>query len=98
MCASFNAGVRQSTAKMGPSQMRDELKRNNSDRFSIPSFLELRSAITTLGNKSRRTQGGEVPLCRNGERCPGDVPVVQAHLLAVRHVVRHSQSVITVSQ
>jgi len=58
----YNAGVRQSTAKMGPSQMREELKRNNPDRFSIPSFLELRSAITTLGNKSRATQGGEVPL------------------------------------
>ena len=51
--ALFNRGACKSSLKLGPVQMRDELKRMCPDRFSIPSRAELRKYVSALFMKAK---------------------------------------------
>ena len=53
--AFFNRGACKSSLKMGPAQMREELKRKYPSRFSIPSRAELRTCISALFMKAKNS-------------------------------------------
>ena len=58
--ALFNRGACKSSLKLGPAQMRDELKRKYPSRFSIPSRAELRTYISALFMKAKNSSTGMV--------------------------------------
>ena len=58
----FNSGVITSTSKIGPAQMREELRRRYPGKFSIPSQQELRSKVSTLFMASKAIGGQPVPI------------------------------------
>ena len=58
----FNSGVFSSTSKIGPAQMREELRRRYPGKFSIPSQQELRSKVSTLFMASKAIGGQPVPI------------------------------------
>lgn len=54
----FNRGVADSSKKMGPAQMLEELKRKHPGKYSVPSESEIRTEISVLFGKQEKA-GGE---------------------------------------
>jgi hypothetical protein len=59
--ALFKKGVKETTAKLGPAQMHEALKRKYPGRYSMPSESEIRSAIGGLvaAQKSKKNEGDD---------------------------------------
>jgi hypothetical protein len=67
----FFSGVQDSSAKKGPSQMYEELKRKHLGKYSIPSESEIRVAISTLYGKQKA--GGAAGSSAEGTEEVGDL-------------------------
>jgi hypothetical protein len=55
----FLSGVKDSSAKKGPSQMHEELRHKHRGKYSIPSESEIRTAISTLFQR-QKTSGVDI--------------------------------------
>lgn len=64
----FNRGASVSSEKMGPSIMREALKRRYPGRLSIPTESELRTKISQLFSKSKTTRDGLVQEATTGTK------------------------------
>ena len=59
----FQAGARESSAKMGPAQMHQALKLNHPGLYSVPSESEIRTEISSLfaqQKEKKKKDGGDV--------------------------------------